>query len=73
MDIDISPAPGRTPIPLVGGWTAVLLEPVPGAGIVAVGLFLNGELEQLVDAPAGVRELVRQLQPRGGLPGFAPP
>lgn len=61
MTYDLSPAPGRTPVPLGGGWTAVLLSPIPGRPILAVGIFLEGELELLVDEAEEVRSLVRAL------------
>lgn len=61
MTFDVSPAPGRTPILLERGWTAVLLEPLPGAGVQAVGLFCQGELEEVIDTPAEVRRLVETL------------
>ncbi len=58
---DLSPAPGRLPFPLENGWTAILLEPLPGAGVLAVGFFHAGELELVVDEPAEVRALVRRF------------
>jgi hypothetical protein len=61
MDIDISPAPGRTPISLERGWTALLVEPLPGAGVYAVGLVQRGRLRYMVDDPVDVDELVRLL------------
>lgn len=65
MTFDLSPAPGRTPVALEGGWTAVLLEPLPGAGVLAVGFFLAGELELLVEDEDEVRRLERLLTEPG--------
>jgi hypothetical protein len=39
---DLSPAPGRTPVPLGRGWTAVVLELILPRRYVAVALFLDG-------------------------------
>jgi hypothetical protein len=51
MHFDISPASGRHPIRLTERWTIVVLEPVPG--LIAVGVFFDGELLYGVDEPAG--------------------
>jgi hypothetical protein len=51
MDLEISPVPGRHPIRLSPRWTAVVLEPAPG--VVALGVFLDGELLYVIDESAG--------------------
>jgi hypothetical protein len=51
---DISPAPGRYPFALGGGWTAVFLEPIPR--YFALGLFRDGEPVELVDDDEDARE-----------------
>ena len=43
--------PGRHPIGLSPRWTIVVLEPV--FGLVALGVFLDGELLYVIDEPAG--------------------
>jgi len=71
VTFDLSPAPGRHPVPLGRGWTAVLLAPIPGRPILAVGVFLKGELKLLVDeaeevcrlAAAIAREAHKRLEP----------
>jgi hypothetical protein len=71
MVFDLAPAPGRTPIPLEQGWTAVLLEPLPGAGVLAVGFFAEGELVGVVDEKAEVEALtllLRRCAARRGIP-----
>lgn len=50
MSVDLSPAFGR-PIRLSLRWTIVVLEPVPG--VVALGVFLEGDLLYDVVEPAG--------------------
>lgn len=56
------PAPGSHPIPLGSGWTAVLLQLLPGGPVAAVGLFHQGHLETVTDEPDEVRRLARELQ-----------
>ena len=51
--LDISPAPGRCPIPLSPRWTAVFLEPLPG--VLAFGLFLDGAPVEVVTEPDDVQ------------------
>jgi hypothetical protein len=64
------PTAGRTPIPLERGWTAVLLDPLPGAGLLAVGLYRAGKLVEFVYDPEDVAALVgvltRRLAGRSG-------
>lgn len=57
----LTPAPGRTVVPLGHGWVAVLLEPLPSTGVMAIGLFNRGELAVLLDGPAAIRRLVPRL------------
>ncbi len=65
--VDLSPAPGRYPFPLSSSWTAVALEPL--AGLFVVGLFLDGDLVELVDDPPDVRGYLRVL---GAVVGTTP-
>lgn len=46
-----APPPGRYPFRLSPRWTVVVLEPAPG--MVALGIFLDGELSYVLDKPAG--------------------
>jgi hypothetical protein len=50
----LEPAPGRTVVNLARGLDAVILEPVAGSPWRVVGIFVNGELERVVDLPCGV-------------------
>jgi hypothetical protein len=47
MDLEISPALGRYPLPLDARWTAVFVVPLPG--VVAVELFLDNNPVEVVD------------------------
>jgi hypothetical protein len=67
---DLTPAPGRFPFPLGGGWIAVAIIPWPG--MVALGLFLDGEPVEILeddDAREHIARLVRAgdqaVEPRG--------
>ena len=50
-------APGRYPFPLSDRWILVVLVPVPG--VVVLGLFLDGEIVELVDDPLDVLGYLR--------------
>jgi hypothetical protein len=51
MDLDLAPAPGRHLIRLSDRWHVVALEPIDG--VLVLGIFLPGELVQVIDEPAG--------------------
>ena len=51
MHLGISPSPPRHPIRLSPRCTIVVLEPVPG--LVALGVFLDGDLLHVIDEPTG--------------------
>lgn len=57
--VELLPAPGRYPFPLTARWTAVVIEPLPGA--LAVGLFLDGQPVEVIDEPEDVRDYLRTL------------
>jgi hypothetical protein len=59
-----SPAPSRTSIRLDLGWTAVLLKPLPGSGVLGVGVYRAGKLVELVHDPLDVDALVAALTRR---------
>lgn len=59
---DLTPAPGRYPFHLSPRWTAVVLVPVPG--VVAVGLFLDGEPVEVIDEQEDVLDYVDVLMAR---------
>ena len=55
MDLEL--APGRYPIPRSNRWTLVVLVPV--FGVVVLGLFLDGEIVELIDDPLDVLGYLR--------------
>jgi hypothetical protein len=61
MTFDLSPAPGRHPVPLGRGWTAVFLALMPGGPFEALGVFRDRELEALLEEPREVRWLAEAL------------
>lgn len=63
---DLSPAPGRVPFDLGGGWTAVILHPIAGIDLAVVGLFLEGELVEVLDEDDEVHSYVQALASRCG-------
>jgi hypothetical protein len=55
MNLEVTP--GRYRLPLSDRWTLVALVPV--SGVVVLGLFLDGDLVELVDDPLDVLGYLR--------------
>jgi hypothetical protein len=53
-------------IPLTPRWTAVVLRPVPELDLAVVGLFLDGELVELVDEDDDVDGYIEVLAGAAG-------
>jgi hypothetical protein len=59
----LAPAPGRTIVPLVRGWTAVVLQPLAGVPLVFVDLFRDGADAPELELSAGeTRRFLRALR-----------
>lgn len=70
MELDISRAPRRSPIRLSSRWTLVVLEPLPG--VVAVGVFLDGGLLDVINEPAGKAFSLAPRRPPRSRPSHPP-